>query len=145
MFIGKCHKTRTMSCKQANKRMELMKEHMKSKDNATEVENNMVQLIKLRDEARESHETLLNYPLPEDELEKQNQWFQPKMATFDGFIQDVKLWLPEVGQQITHPIVESVTHAIVVNPDDIGPDDSVSNASQITIFIIGIFDIISSH
>lgn len=72
----------------------------------------------------------MNYPLPEIELEKQYQWFQPKRATSDGFIQDVKVWLSEDGQQITHPIDKSVTQAIVVNPDDIGSDDSVSNASK---------------
>lgn len=42
--------------------MELMKELMKSKDNKNEMENNLVQIIqviKLCDEAKESHEILV--------------------------------------------------------------------------------------
>ena len=130
LFIANCQKTRNRKCKQANKLMEMLKELMKSKENAREVQSNLFQLIKLCDEAKENHESLVNLPLPEDEFEKQNQWFQQKMETFDGFIQDVKVWLPEAAQQIAHSIAESVILQSVVNSDDIGPDDSVSNASK---------------
>lgn len=130
LFIANCQKTRNRKCKQANKLMEMLKELMKSKENAREVQSNLFQLIKLCDEAKENHESLVNLPLPEDELEKQNQWFQRKMEIFKGFIQDVKVWLPEAGQQIAHSIAESVILQSVVNSDDIGPDDSVSNASK---------------
>lgn len=54
----------------------------------------------------------------------QNHWFQQKMETFDGFIQDVNVWFSEVGGHKTHSIAESVI------TDDIGPDDSVSNVSK---------------
>ena len=92
--------------------------------------SNLVQLIKLCDEAKENHESLVKLPLPENELERQNQWFQQKMETFNGFIQDVNVWLSEVGQQITHTIAESDTKQSVANSEDIGPDDSVSNVSK---------------
>lgn len=127
MFIENCQKTRNLRCKQANKTMEMLKELMKSKENATEVQSNLVQLIKLCDEAKENHVSLVSLPLPENEFEKQNQWVQQKMETFKCFMQDVNVWLSEVGQKITHPIA---IQQRVVNSDDIGPNDSVSNASK---------------
>lgn len=132
MFVEKCQKTRSIKCKQAKKLMETLKELSKSKENATEVQSNLRELIKLCDEAKESHESLVKLPLPEDELEKQNQWFQPNMETLDGFIKDVHVWLTDVGQQIKHTMVESenITQSSDVNADEIGPDDSVSNVSK---------------
>jgi len=124
MFIENCQKTRNLKCKQAMKLMTQMKELMKSKENASEVQSNLNELINICDEAKRNHESLVKLPLPENELEKQNHWFQQKMDMFDGFSQDVNVWFSEVGWHKKHSIVESV------NTDDIGPDDSVSNVSK---------------
>lgn len=149
MFIENCQKTRNIKCKQANKLMEMLKEH-KSKEDATKAQSKLYELIKLCNEAKESHESLVKLPLPEDELKRQNQWFQSKMETFDGFIKEVKMCFTEVEQQIKHtavddesatqpvidegekgaPIVEGTAQCSEINSDEIGPDDSVSNVSK---------------
>lgn len=41
-----------------------------SKGNANEEQSNLVQLIKLCDEVKENHESSVNLPLPENELER---------------------------------------------------------------------------
>ena len=76
--------------------MEKLKELMNSNENANEVQSNLVQLINFCKEAKKHHKSVVSLPLPENELEKQNEWFNKKMETFDGFVEDVNVWLSDV-------------------------------------------------
>ncbi len=117
--------------------METKKELMQLRENANKIRSHLDEMFRLCDEACECQKSLKGF-LPENELEKQTQWLKQKIDKFTAFGQDVQIWLYEIRQpsvenehQIMSPsIVGDDKQPSVVNPDDIGPEDSVSNASK---------------
>ena len=61
----------------------------------------MDEIIDLCGQARESHASLVVLPLPEEEINRQNEWFQPKIKILEDFIDDVHVWLSEVKMHVT--------------------------------------------
>ncbi|XP_075883546.1 uncharacterized protein LOC142888922 [Nelusetta ayraudi] len=137
MFLFNTQKTRNLKCKQAKKTMEIMKELMQSNENANKVKGHLHELNRLCDEANACQNSLEGL-LPDNEYAKQVQWLKYKIAELSAFGQDVQLWLCEVkqssigdGQQMTSfTMVDNDKQPGDVNWDDIGPDDSVSNAPK---------------
>ena len=131
-----------------------MKVLMKSKENVSHVQPHLENLIQLCENAIMSHNALIPL-LPEDEQNKQNEWFASIMKYSNTFEEDVKRWLSEseepqqnnsLGQsdpaavsEVLHCPTEdehqAPTQAVSIimtedMQDDIKPSDSVSNVGS---------------
>ncbi|XP_061918727.1 uncharacterized protein LOC133659881 [Entelurus aequoreus] len=160
MKVDNYHKAIGACVKKAAKIMDTMKQLMHSNENdenANAVRGHLEELIHLCGEARENHSSLIALPLPEEELDRKNDWFQEKIKILEGFIKLVHEWLSEVKKLTTHdtaPVEEesqlhvSETHGSVetqvqdemhvplahdehlcITLSDIGAQDSASNVS----------------
>lgn len=129
--VEKCQETRKQNCKQGAVCMKKINVLMESKETANEVQFELLKCIKHYDEAKCMHESLLKLPLPEDEIEKQSQWFKAKMQLFCKFTENVKEWLSEAGQPYEEQVQpqDSKIPESLVDVDDIRPEDSISNIS----------------
>lgn len=78
MFLINTQKTRNLKCKQAKRMMEIMKELMQSNENGNKIKSYLHELKKLCDEANACQNSLKGL-LPEDEINKQEQWLKYKM------------------------------------------------------------------
>lgn len=111
MFLVNTQKTRNLKCRQAKRMVEMMKELMKSNENANKIKGYLHELKILCDEANACQNSLKGL-LPEDEINKQEQWLKFKMDKLSSFAQDAEIWLNEIkqsshgnGQQMTSFIV----------------------------------------
>lgn len=102
---------------------------MGSNESVNSVNSELAKLIQCCQDANKLHESLINLPLPQDEIKRQCEYFKAKMIKLNDFTETVKHWLSKLG----HPYVYSVTES----PDDqgvadeINPDDSASNESSV--------------
>ena len=115
LLVENCQKTRGSCVKKASKLRETLKELMKENENTNAVKRHLEELIGLCGEARECHSSLVILPLAEEEIERQNKWFLPKIDILECFIQDVHVWLSEVKQQATH-VTEPQIHVTEMEP-----------------------------
>ncbi|CAJ1087303.1 uncharacterized protein LOC121906603 [Xyrichtys novacula] len=152
LLVENCQKPRGSCVKKAVKLRETLKELMKDNENANAVKCHFEQLIDLCGESRKCHSSLIVLPLPEEEIQRQNKWFLPKIDKLECFIQDVQVWLSELKPQTSHvtenepqihvtvetePEMELQMHVTdeseklsVVHNDEIGPQDSASNVTK---------------
>ena len=112
MSIEKYQKSRGAAVKKAAKLTKMLKELMQSNDTKEDVKCHLDELIHLSGEARADHVSLLALPdLPEEEIERQDEWFIPHIDYLEGFMRDVHIWLlgpSEVELQSTHVTVTTV-------------------------------------
>jgi len=116
-------KTRTTKVKKANNLMVIIKDFMLNREYEKEVQCSFGKFIRLCDEAREVHNSVMVL-LPNDEQEKQQTWFNGKMLIFSGFKDDVQKWL-NTESQVSRSGVDGDAFQ-----EDIQPNDSVSNISS---------------
>ena len=119
--IQKQQALRKAKYKQASKRMKDLQMLMKSKENVINVQSELSNFIKCCDEVEEEHKSVLSFPLPQDEVERQNKWFHTQMTLLCDFKEKVKKWLVDVGQPDAQPNVEGSEH----DDDDDDDDDDV--------------------
>lgn len=97
-----CQEKRSLKCKQVKRSMDKMSDLMVSNDNVNSVQAELSKCIKCFEEAKETHDTIMNLNLPKDEVERQNTLFEAKGSVFSDFIEKVKCWLSDAG----HPYVQ---------------------------------------
>lgn len=109
-----------------------MSDLMVSNDNVNSVQAELSKCVKCFEEAKETHNTIMNLKLPKDEVERQNTHFDAKGSVFSDFIEKVKCWLSDAG----HPYVqlsgnndEHPPDNLSAASDGVNPEDSVSNVS----------------
>jgi len=103
--------------------MVIIKDFMLNREYEKEVQCSFGKFIRLCDEAREVHNSVMVL-LPNDEQEKQQTWFNGKMLIFSGFKDDVQKWL-NTESQVSRSGVDGDAFQ-----EDIQPNDSVSNISS---------------
>lgn len=116
-------KTRKAKLSKANNLMTIIKDFMSNREYEKEVQCSFEKFIKLRDEAREMHDSVMVL-LPSEEKEKQQTWFSGKMLICNGFIDDVEKWLNTESQVSCSGVEENV------HQNDVDPEDSISNISR---------------
>ena len=83
---------------QANKLKAQVAALMTSEENGSVIQQKVNRIKMFCQKATELHNTLLmEFPIPEDEQEKQNAWFNSNITSSDLFIEDVSKWLQENG------------------------------------------------
>lgn len=128
---------------------------MRKKENAPQVQSQLENLIQLCEAATKLHDSVLPL-LPEDEQERQKEWFTSIEKNSSAFKEDVKQWLTEteksfyighvqsdsvaINEGIPHiqsddvPQVPTRTMSPVITDDiqddDVKPSDSVSNVES---------------
>lgn len=113
------------------------KELMKQRENASQVKQCLGDINTLCENATTLHNELL--PLhPEDELNKQKEWFSSIMNYSSTFQKDTQIWIVETEQRISQeqqaspeiPLLPVEMNEANENEDDIKPSDSVSNVGS---------------
>lgn len=127
------------------------KELMQKDDNASLVKSQLEHSITLLHNATQQHKAVILL-LPKEQREKKNEWFARIRQRSSGFIEDVKVWLFELGRPLPDNInvpAESRLHVSgndqqlqdeirlsdikmpdTVTQDEIKPSDSVSNVGS---------------
>ena len=100
-----------------------IKDLMSSNGNVTEVQSELNKLQTCFDEMSNEYDAYMKFPLTEEEVNEQQEWFERKVKWYNDFTEDVKQWLCEAGQI-------SQTAIGLNEADDIGPNDSVSNITS---------------
>lgn len=116
-------KTRKTKINKANNLMAIIKNVMPNREYEKEVQCSFGKFIRLCDEAREMHNSVMVI-LPNAEKEKQQTWFDGKMLIYNGFRDDVQKWLSTESQVSCSGVDGNACQ------DDIQPNDSVSNISS---------------
>jgi hypothetical protein len=113
---------------QANKLKTQITNLMDSKENGSGVQQRLKMFKRLCQKAAELHNTLLTeFPMPGDEQNKQNIWFQSKATSCEMFIEDISKWLRENGIVDDGGDIQNVQ---IECQDEINPEDSVSQVSK---------------
>lgn len=132
-FIQTCQEKRGIKCKQAKKYMNQLNNLTQSTDNVNSTNSILSKLITCFEEATQMHESFMSLDLPEDEVEKQNKYFEQKVTMFSKCIEETKGWLSKAGhpyQPLTLTDDKPDEAESVV--DDMRPEDSASNASRLS-------------
>ena len=83
-------------------------------------------------ELNELHESLKPL-IPEDEVIKQNEWFETRMHSNREIMNTMERWLQTTKEQFTHPIDDDVVNVNAATKTnviiDICPNDSISNVT----------------
>ena len=114
-----------------------MKELMKQKENVSQMKECVGKLNTLCQNATTLHNELLPL-LPEDELNKQKEWFSSIMKYSDSFQWDVEKWIVETEQrnaEVQQVLPEMPLLPVEMNEpneieDEIKPSDSISNVGS---------------
>ena len=126
--VQTCQDKRSAKNKQAKRLMEDLQILMTANENSQSVASLLDVFIQCLQDANDAHEAFISLPLPHDELNTQNECFVNKMSIYNEFTERVKCWLYDVG----HSYVSPNTHQSAKIIDDLRPEDSVSNISQVT-------------
>lgn len=116
-------KTRKCKLSKAKNLMAIIKDFMSNREYEKEVQCSFEKFIKLRDETKEMHNSVMVL-LPSEEKEKQQTWFNGKMLICDEFVDDVEKWLSAESQVSCSGVDARVCQ------EDVNPDDSISNISS---------------
>ncbi len=116
-------KTRKSKLNKVKNLMAIIKYLMSNREYEKEVQCSFEKFIKLRDEAREMHNSVMVL-LPSEEKEKQQPWFSGKMLICNGFINYVEKWLSAESQVSCSGVDKNV------NQNDVNPEDRISNISR---------------
>lgn len=119
---------RSAKFKQAKRCMEKMNVLMESKENGESVKNELSVFINCCEEAHDIHKSLMNLPLPEDEVERQNKYFMDKMTQHSDFTKKVKGWLSDTSHSCVEPNKDNFDECAA---NEVNPEDSVSNVSSV--------------
>ena len=142
-YTEMCQEKRSVKCKQAKKFVDKITALMESNENVNSVNLELSKLIQCCDDANELHESLINLPLPQDEMKRQCEYFAAKMIKLNDFTERAKTWLSELGhpyvftechdeQGVTDEIqADDITESPDGDADEIKPDDSASNVSSV--------------
>ena len=76
---------RSVKFKQAKKSVEKITVLMESNDNVDSVNLELANLIQCCQDAKERHLSLINLPLPQDEIKRQCEYFEAKMKKLNDF------------------------------------------------------------
>ena len=109
---------RSVKFKQAKKSVEKITVLMESNDNVDSVNLELANLIQCCQDAKERHLSLINLPLPQDEIKRQCEYFEAKMKKLNDFT--------ETNGNVESPDDQGVT-------DEINPDNRASNVSSVKI------------
>lgn len=77
-----------------------LKELMENNDNVSKVESQLDILMQMNEEAISLHGSLMDI-IPEEEKDKQNEWFGSINKYNKGFIEDVTQWISETKRPIS--------------------------------------------
>ena len=128
-YIEMSQEKRSAKFKQAKMSVEKITVLMESNENVNSVNLELANLIQCCQDAKVLHESLINLPLPQDEIKRQCEYFEAKMIRLNNFIETVKHWLSELGHPYVYQNVESPEDQ--GGTDEINPDDSASNVSSV--------------
>lgn len=78
-FIEMSQEKWSVKCKQAKKSVEKISALMESNENVNSFNFELANLIQCGQDANELHESLIKLPLPQDEIKRQNEYFEASM------------------------------------------------------------------
>ncbi|XP_039548042.1 uncharacterized protein LOC120493481 [Pimephales promelas] len=78
--------------------IQTIKDLMQKDDNAPQVQSHLEKMSQMVDETTVLHDSVIPM-LPEEEQEKQKEWFVNVLKCYNGFMEDAKGWLSEIGRQ----------------------------------------------
>lgn len=151
--IQRLQKERQASVNKIKGVIQSIKDLMQTDENVSVVRSQLGNIIKLSEDIILQHKAVIAL-LPEEEKEKQQEWFTSISKHTTGFVQDVKRWLSELGRPFPDDMnVNAALHRISEDDqqvqdktcisaakvtdtvpyetqDDIKPSDSVSNVGS---------------